>query len=110
MPKYKVKVIAVSGLKNAVHKFGAIVTDKHFPEGRAEILVEGGHLEPLQKVVDDSPQLIDVPGVGKATVKRLNLDGIHSVRELAEADADALIEAHGDIAGEWINKAQKING
>lgn len=51
MPKYKLKALSVSGLGNRIHTIeeGKILTDAHFPEGRASELVEQGFLV----IVDD---------------------------------------------------------
>lgn len=47
MDKYKVKVLGVQGINKKVYGPGEIVTEKNFPEGNAEKLVEEGKLEPV---------------------------------------------------------------
>lgn len=46
MKLYKVKSLAVSGLRNKVHKCREIVKESNFAPGRAEELVKSGHLVP----------------------------------------------------------------
>ena len=90
MAHYKVKALHISGIGKKMYHSGDNVTDKDFPEGKAEELLENGYLEEAGK---ESKPKSKGKGSGKSDGKVDAKDGDGKVDA---KDGDGKVDAKDD--------------
>jgi hypothetical protein len=84
--KFKVVCLAVSGVRNAIHRSGDVVFENNFPEGNAEKLLKSKHIQEIFDEVgaDDAPKLSKKELIPLLTDLDAIFDESMSVSELRE--------------------------